>query len=143
MYIHGSYCNERDVEVKVEILTHGDRTKEVEIGGEGSDISWSEDPVETSTQVNDSFDVLLMSQASVRLLCRNYVEDFFCSSCKDAVVNIYREGVCLFAGGKCHYVPRNAGAGSALPETERRAWGELQEYYERQRPGLRLQDEEQ
>lgn len=98
MYIHGSYCNERDVEVKVEILTHGDRTKEVEIGGEGSDISWSEDPVETSTQVNDSFDVLLMSQASVRLLCRNYVADFFCSSCRDAVVNIYEGGRCVFAG---------------------------------------------
>ena len=41
---------------------------------------------------------MLCQQATVRLLARNFVPDFFCASCRDAVVNIYREGKCLFAG---------------------------------------------
>ena len=54
--------------------------------------------MDITSEVSDTFDVLLRQQASVRLLTKNFVPDFFCSSCQDAVVNIYREGKCLFAG---------------------------------------------
>ena len=98
MYIHGQFYNELNDRIEVLILTHGERGEELEIGDGKSGLYFSDDPVETTSEVNDTFDHLLGQQATVRLLTRNFVQDFFCPSCKDAVVNIYREGVCLFAG---------------------------------------------
>lgn len=100
MYIHGHFYNEQNEKIEVCILTHRDRTQEVEIGSSGSglDLEWTDDPVDITSEVNDTFDCLLCQQASVRLLTRNFVPDFFCASCRDAIVNIYREGKCLFAG---------------------------------------------
>lgn len=98
MYIHGHFYNEQNEHIEVHILTLGDRTTEVEIGADGSGLDWTDDPVDITSEVSDTFDVLLRHQASVRLLTKNFVPDFFCSSCRDAVVNIYREGKCLFAG---------------------------------------------
>ena len=98
MYIHGHFYNQRDERIEVHILTRGDRTDEVLIGAEGGELSFTDDPVELTSQVNDTFDHLLCQQATVRLLTRNFVPDFFCASCRDAVVNICREGKCLFAG---------------------------------------------
>lgn len=98
MYLHGHFYNQREERVEVHILTGGDRTKETVIGEKNGELSFTDDPVELTSQVNDTFDHLLCQQATVRLLARNFVPDFFCASCRDAVVNIYREGECLFAG---------------------------------------------
>ena len=98
MYIHGHFYNEKDERIEVHIVTRNDRTKELEIGAEGSGFNWTDGPVEIESQVSDTFDVLLKYQASVRLLVKNFTPDLFCASCRDAVVNIYREGECLFAG---------------------------------------------
>ncbi len=98
MYIHGHFYNQREERIEVHILTQGDRTKEIAIGEDGGELSFTDDPVELTSEVNDTFDHLLCQQATVRLLTRNFVPDFFCASCRDAVVNIYREGKCLFAG---------------------------------------------
>lgn len=98
MYLHGHFYNQREERIEVHILTGGDRTKETVIGEKNGELSFTDDPVELTSQVNDTFDHLLCQQATVRLLARNFVSDFFCASCRDAVVNIYREGECLFAG---------------------------------------------
>lgn len=98
MYLHGHFYNQREERIEVHILTGGDRTKETVIGDKNGELSFTDDPVELTSQVNDTFDHLLCQQATVRLLARNFVPDFFCASCRDAVVNIYREGKCLFAG---------------------------------------------
>ena len=98
MYIHGHFYNDPGDRVEVHILTLGDRTEEVEIGSEGSNLCWTADPVEITSEVNDTFDHLLCQQASVRLLAKNFVPDFFCVSCRYATVNIYRGKECLFAG---------------------------------------------
>lgn len=98
MYLHGHFYNQREERIEVHILTGGDRTKEIVIGEKNGELSFTDDPVELTSQVNDTFDHLLCQQATVRLLARNFVPDFFCASCRDAVVNIYREGECLFAG---------------------------------------------
>lgn len=98
MYLHGHFYNQKEERIEVHILTGGDRTKETVIGEKNGELSFTEDPVELTSQVNDTFDHLLCQQATVRLLARNFVLDFFCASCRDAVVNIYREGKCLFAG---------------------------------------------
>lgn len=98
MYLHGHFYNQREERIEVHILTGGDRTKETVIGEKNGELSFTDDPVELTSQVNDTFDHLLCQQATVRLLARNFVPDFFCASCRDAVVNIYREWECLFAG---------------------------------------------
>ncbi len=98
MYIHGHFYNQRDEKITVHIVTKGDRTEEKEIGDGQSGLWFGDDPVETESQVNDTFDVMLQSQATVRLLTANYMADFFSSTCRDAVVNIYREDTCIFAG---------------------------------------------
>lgn len=98
MYLHGHFYNQREERIEVHILTGGDRTKETVIGEKNGELSFTDDPVELTSQVNDTFDHLLCQQATVRLLARNFVPDFFCASCRDAVVNIYRERECLFAG---------------------------------------------
>lgn len=98
MYLHGHFYNQREERIEVHVLTGGDRTKEIVIGEKNGELSFTDDPVDLTSQVNDTFDHLLCQQATVRLLARNFVPDFFCASCRDAVVNIYREGECLFAG---------------------------------------------
>lgn len=98
MYLHGHFYNQREERIEVHILTGSDRTKETVIGDKNGELSFTDDPVELTSQVNDTFDHLLCQQATVRLLARNFVPDFFCASCRDAVVNIYRERECLFAG---------------------------------------------
>ena len=98
MLLQGSYYNRNNEEVTVYILTGDSQTETVEIGANDGDYFFTSDAVETESQVNGTFDHLLLQQAKVRLLCRNYTSDFFCSSCRDAVVNIYRQDVCVFAG---------------------------------------------
>lgn len=98
MYLHGHFYNQKEERIEVHVLTGGDRTKEIVIGEKKGELSFTDDPVDLTSQVNDTFDHLLCQQATVRLLARNFVPDFFCASCRDAVVNIYREGECLFAG---------------------------------------------
>lgn len=98
MLFSGTFYNDQNDAITVVILTKGDNTKQVEIGNEKDGIFFTDDPVEITSQVNDTFDHLLCYQASVRLLCKNFVPDFFCSSCRDAVVNILRNEECIFAG---------------------------------------------
>lgn len=98
MLFDGNFYNNRGDEIKVVICTKGDNTKRVEIGNEDDGIFFTDDPVEITSQVNDTFDHILCYQASVHLLCKNFVPEFFCSSCRDAVVNILRNGECIFVG---------------------------------------------
>ncbi|MBR4926424.1 MAG: hypothetical protein IKZ61_11880 [Prevotella sp.] len=98
MYIHGSFADANGEVVTVHIVTSSTRTPSLEIGTDVSGIYFSDDPVDITSEVNDTFDVLLRHSACLRLQCRDYMSDFFCTSCRDAVVNIYRGGVCLFAG---------------------------------------------
>lgn len=98
MYIHGSFLNKQGDEVRVYILTKQDRTTTVEIGSEDAGLFFTDDPCEIESDVNDTFDVLLRQSASIRLLARNYVSDFFCANSRDAVVNIYKGDACIFAG---------------------------------------------
>lgn len=98
MYIHGSFMTQRGDTVTVHIVTNQDRATEMEIGGADADLYFTDDPCEISDEVNDTFDVLLRRSASIRLLARNYVSDFFCANCRDAVVNIYKNDACVYAG---------------------------------------------
>ncbi len=98
MYIYGDFVNQSGETVSVYILTQGDRAQTLEIGTESTDIFFGDNPVEITSEVSDTFDVLLRQSAEVTLLCGNLVSDFFSTSCRDAVVNIYKAGICVFAG---------------------------------------------
>ena len=98
MYIHGTFTNRRGDTVAVHILTGADRTEERVIGTEAAGLSFTDDPVEITSEVNDTFDHLLRRSAVVRLLARSYEGGFFAANCRDAVVNVFEAGRCVFAG---------------------------------------------
>lgn len=98
MYIHGSFLSQQGDTITVYIVTGNDRTQTIEIGTEKADVYFSEDPAEIENEVNDTFDVLLRNSAKIRLLCGNLIKDLFSTSCRDAVVNIYKNDTCIFAG---------------------------------------------
>lgn len=98
MYIHGSFLSQQSDTITIHIVTGNDRTQTIEIGTEKADVYFSEDPAEIENEVNDTFDVLLRNSAKIRLLCGNLIKDLFSTSCRDAVVNIYKNDTCIFAG---------------------------------------------
>ena len=98
MYIHGSFLSQQSDTITVHIVTGNDRTQTIEIGTEKADVYFSEDPAEIENEVNDTFDVLLRNSTKIRLLCGNLIKDLFSTSCRDAVVNIYKNDTCIFAG---------------------------------------------
>lgn len=98
MYLHGSFGTRNEECVTVMIVTDGDMSVVKEIGDGVCGVYFGEDPVEITSEVNDTFDVLLRRSATVRLLTENFIGELFCKSCRDVVVNIVRDGVCLFAG---------------------------------------------
>lgn len=98
MYIHGSFLSQQGDTITVHIVTGNDRTQTIEIGTEKADVYFSGDPAEIENEVNDTFDVLLRNSAKIRLLCGNLITNLFSTSCRDAVVNIYKNDTCIFAG---------------------------------------------
>ena len=98
MYIHGSFLSQQSDTITIHIVTANDRTQTIEIGTEKADVYFSEDPAEIENEVNDTFDVLLRNSAKIRLLCGNLIKDLFSTSCRDAVINIYKNDTCIFAG---------------------------------------------
>lgn len=98
MYIHGSFLSQQSDTITIHIVTANDRTQTIEIGTEKADVYFSDDPAEIENEVNDTFDVLLRNSAKIRLLCGNLIKDLFSTSCRDAVVNIYKNDTCIFAG---------------------------------------------
>lgn len=99
MYYHGSLISQTGLPVEVHIVTRRDRSVRVEIGDDVSGIWFAgSDAVETSASVNDTFDHMVRSSASISLLTRSFTADFFTADYRDAVVNIYSDGKCVFAG---------------------------------------------
>ena len=98
MYLYGSFINQKGKEITVYIVTNGDRTDSREIGADESGLYFTDDPIEITSEVNDTFDHLLRHSASIKLLTTNFLPDLFCPSARDAVVNIYQDGKCIFAG---------------------------------------------
>ena len=98
MYIHGEFVNKNGNIIAVHIVTLNDRSEEIVIGDDGSDIQFTDAPVEITGEVNDTFDPILPYQATLHLQTRRFLNTLFTSSHRDSVVNIFRDGVCVFAG---------------------------------------------
>lgn len=98
MYFSGSFTTQLGETVTVHIVTNNDRAVQVKIGDTAGDIFFTDNPVEITNSVNDTFDHLLRSQAVIRLLTRSFIPELFCTSCMDAAVNIFKGDTCIFAG---------------------------------------------
>ena len=98
MYFYGSFLTQLGETVTVHIVTENSRAQQIEIGDEKSGVFFTTNPVEIESSVNDTFDHLLRSQATIRLLTRDFIQDLFCTTCRDAVVNIFKGDKCIFAG---------------------------------------------
>lgn len=98
MYLHGTFLNQSTDPITVHILTHSDRTDERIIGTPESNIYFTDDPIDIESQVTDTFDHILPSQATIRLLVPNYIPQLFSSAATDVIVNIYQADQLLFAG---------------------------------------------
>ncbi len=97
MYLSGRFFDRKSRLVTVMISTTGDGGS-LEIGSDESGVYFADDPVEIASNVNDTFDHLLRHSATIRLLTKSFLPGLFCTNCRNAVVNIYRDGKCLFAG---------------------------------------------
>lgn len=99
MYIHGEFLSRHGETIAVHILTDQSAATEKVIGEEASGLLFpAEDPVTISSAVNDTFDHLLRSAATVKLYSRDYIPEFFATNCRNVVVNIFKAGECVFAG---------------------------------------------
>ena len=96
MHIHGSYINGKGQTVAVKIVTGGSTSSEIEIGENG--VYFTDEPLEITSQVNDTFDVLLTHSASIRLYTDRHIPELYTALCMNAPVNISINGVCVFAG---------------------------------------------
>lgn len=96
MHYKGTFINQQGHTIAVHIVTGGDTTDTVEIGAGA--LLFTDDPVEITGEFNDSFDVLLQQSATIRLLTRGFVGDFYGNTCRDTAVNILRDDELIFAG---------------------------------------------
>lgn len=77
MYFYGSFLTQSGETVTVHVVTNNSRDKQIEIGDEKSGVFFTDNPVVIESCVNDTFDHLLRSQATIRLLTRDFIPDFF------------------------------------------------------------------
>ena len=78
MLIHGEYINGIGQHVAVSIVTGGDTSDEIEIGVDG--VHFSDSPVQITSEVNDTFDVLLTKSATVNLQTDRHIPELYTTS---------------------------------------------------------------
>ena len=113
MRYEGYYINSRDERIEVVIRTEGADGDTVQIGQDG--LFFGEDPVELTSEADDTLTVVMAQRATVRLLAAGYTDDFYGLTCRHARVNIRREGVLVFAG---YIVPQVLSCGWDAEEVE-------------------------
>lgn len=97
MRIHGEFVNKKNRTVGVSFITSADG--DIEIGGDGSGMYFSaDDTVTTESGFNDSMDVIIPHSATVKLSVESYLPTLFAKGVRDVRVEIYVDGVCVFAG---------------------------------------------
>lgn len=95
---HGEFVNQKGDTISVAISITTGEAREIVIDGTGSDVQWTDDPVDITAEMNDTFDHLLRHSASVRLQARSFQENLFTRDFRAGMVTIGRNGESLFAG---------------------------------------------
>lgn len=95
---HGEFVNQKGDTISVAISITTGEAREIVIDGTGSDVLWTDDPVDITAEINDTFDHLLHHSATIRLQARSFQEHLFARDFRAGRVTIGRGGECLFAG---------------------------------------------
>ena len=89
MLIKGQFTNRAGQTVTVRIVTQSDTTAAVTIGDGASGLWFPADgALVTESGLNDTFDVVIPSTATLRLEAAQYVADFYQQACRDAIVTV-------------------------------------------------------
>lgn len=96
MEITGGFDNKRGCRVKVTLKCPGDGIREIGIPETG--IYFTTTPVTIESSVNDTFDALLPSSATIGLLVRNWIPELFTGDVREVPVTITVDGRTVFAG---------------------------------------------
>lgn len=95
MKLSGEYYNRLGQLISVS-LTNGDETDTEAFGNE--DFGLAEDPIEIETSVNDTFDVIVKSSATITIVTRKFTQDFFAKNARDVTATVQRDGEVIFSG---------------------------------------------
>lgn len=100
MRIHGTFLNSSALAVTVEIITRRDTLTSIEIGSDEAGLWFpASEAFTTESGLNDTFDVVLQSSATLRLETTDYRAEFYQRACRDAVVRVtVADGRPLFVG---------------------------------------------
>lgn len=89
MRIHGTFLNSSGLAVTVEIITRRDTLTSIEIGSDEAGLWFpASEAFTTESGLNDTFDVVLQSSATLRLETTDYRAEFYQRACRDAVVRV-------------------------------------------------------
>lgn len=89
MRIHGTFLNSSGLAVTVEIITRRDTLTSIEIGSDEAGLWFpASEAFTTESGLNDTFDVVLQSSATLRLETTDYRAEFYQRACRDAVVTV-------------------------------------------------------
>ena len=89
MRIHGTFLNSAGLAVTVEIITRRDTLTSIEIGSDEAGLWFpASEAFTTESGLNDTFDVVLQSSATLRLETTDYRTEFYQRACRDAVVTV-------------------------------------------------------
>lgn len=106
MYLHGTFTDIEGKAVTVEIVTGGDKTKEIAIAeteeqsASTSTRAWfaADNPIQVKTSCDDILTHVIKGRAVVTILARDLLQSLFQTDAHDATVTISQGGVCIFAG---------------------------------------------
>ena len=103
MRLHGEFVNGAGRVIRLDVVTGGDRSVDVEIGDAASGVWFpGEGAVEITGESEDGFDVLRRKSCTIRLESRQWLPELFVSDVRDSVVRVWEcsgsDVVCVFAG---------------------------------------------
>ena len=98
MTLKGTFINAHGHQIGLRIDSEHGGAQVLEIGTDDAGVWFAVDSIETESQASDTRDVILPVQATVRLLCRDYMPALYGQDIDDVQVTVTRDGVCVFCG---------------------------------------------
>ena len=102
MLYYGTFKNRTNTkDIAVYIQTAGSSEQTVHMGDSNvDDIQFMmDDPVVISSELDNTFDVLIVHECTINLLVRQYLGDsLFTGSARNVIVNVWEGDKCIFAG---------------------------------------------
>ena len=97
MYISGNFKSLKDIDYQI-VITDGDVSKDIKVIGEEG-LFFVPDALSVETNINDTFDTIIKTSATINLISDNYVGHLlFGNNARSISVTIYKNNVPFFCG---------------------------------------------